>query len=94
MSYFDRSAEALMPPANASLIDELISTIETGSADEHLRILQRVTDLFMAGSRRYSGPQIELFDAVPIDRARFDQVDRDVRRVPREGATQRLRRDG
>jgi len=64
MSYFDRSAEALMPPANASLIDELISTIETGSADEHLRILQRVTDLFMAGSRRYSDPQIELFDAV------------------------------
>src|SRR5260221_7876979 len=64
MSYFDRSTEKLRPAANASLIDELISTIETGNVNEHLRILQRVTDLFMAGSRRYSGPQIELFDAV------------------------------
>src|ERR1051326_1548363 len=64
MSYFDRSTEALTPVENTSLIDELISTIETGNVDEHLRILQRVTDLFMAGSRRYSGSQIELFDAV------------------------------
>ena len=64
MSYFDRSTEALTSVENASLIDELISTIETGNVNEHLRILQRVTDLFMAGSRRYSGPQIELFDAV------------------------------
>src|SRR5258708_19832932 len=64
MSYFDRSTEALTPAENASLIDELISTIETGNANEQLRILHRVTDLFMAGSRRYSGPQIELFDAV------------------------------
>src|SRR5258708_25347624 len=64
MSYFDRSTEQLTPAENASLIDELISTIETGNANEQLRILHRVTDLFMAGSRRYSGPQIELFDAV------------------------------
>jgi uncharacterized protein (DUF2336 family) len=64
MSYFDRSTEALTSVENASLIDELISTIETGNVNEHLRILQRVTDLFMAGSRRYSGPQIALFDAV------------------------------
>jgi uncharacterized protein (DUF2336 family) len=64
MSYFESSTEALTPPANTSLIDKLISTIETGNADEHLRILLRVTDLFVAGSRRYSGPQIELFDAV------------------------------
>jgi len=64
MSYFDRSTEALTSAENTSLIDELISTIETGNVNEHLRIVQRVTDLFMAGSRRYSGPQIELFDAV------------------------------
>ena len=64
MSYFDRSTEKLTLVENASVIDELISTIETGNVNERLRILQRVTDLFMAGSRRYSGPQIELFDAV------------------------------
>src|SRR5436305_10577930 len=64
MSYFDRATEALTPTENASLIDELISTIETGNGSERLRILHRVTDLFMAGSRRYSGPQIELFDSV------------------------------
>jgi uncharacterized protein (DUF2336 family) len=64
MSYFDRSTEALTPTENTSLIDELIGTIETGDVSEHQRILQRVIDLFMAGSRRYSGPQIELFDVV------------------------------
>jgi len=64
MSYFNRSTEALTPAENASLIDELISTIETGNVNERLRVLQRVTDLFMAGSRRYSGPQIALFDEV------------------------------
>jgi uncharacterized protein (DUF2336 family) len=64
MSYFDRSTEALTPTESASLIDELTSAIETGNVNEHQRILQRVTDLFMAGSRRYSGPQIALFDAV------------------------------
>ena len=64
MSTFARSHEDLMPMENSSLIDELISTISTGNVNERLRILQRVTDLFVAGSRRYSGPQIELFDAV------------------------------
>jgi uncharacterized protein (DUF2336 family) len=64
MSYFARANEDLMPMENGSLIDELISTISTGNVKERLRILQRVTDLFVAGSRRYSGPQIELFDAV------------------------------
>jgi len=64
MSTFARSNEDLMPMENGSLIDELIGTIGTGNVKERLRILQRVTDLFVAGSRRYSGPQIELFDAV------------------------------
>ena len=52
MSYFDRSTEALTSAENTSLIDQLISTIETGNVNEHLRIVQRVTDLVMAGSRR------------------------------------------
>lgn len=50
--------------ACSSLIDELISTVPTGNAKERLRVLQRVTDLFAAGSRGYSGGQIALFDDV------------------------------
>ena len=34
MSYFDRSTEALTPSASASLLDELINTIETGNTTE------------------------------------------------------------
>ena len=47
---------------NLSLIDEVISTVATGSVQQRLRILQRVTDLFVAGSRSYSSKQIALFD--------------------------------
>jgi uncharacterized protein (DUF2336 family) len=50
--------------ANSSLIDELIGTIETGDVKQRLRVLQRVTDLFVAGSRGYSSQQIALFDDV------------------------------
>jgi uncharacterized protein (DUF2336 family) len=57
-SHGDAGAESL------SIIDELISTVATGSVKERLRILQRVSDLFVAGSRGYSGQQIELFDDV------------------------------
>jgi uncharacterized protein (DUF2336 family) len=84
MSYFDRSTEALTSAENTSLIDELISTIETGNVNEHLRIVQRVTDLFMAGSRRYSGPQIELFDAV------LQQLSADIEIKARAKLAQRL----
>ena len=54
----DTGAESL------SVIDELISTVATGSAQDRLRIVQRVSDLFVAGSRGYSRQQIELFDDV------------------------------
>jgi uncharacterized protein (DUF2336 family) len=47
-----------------SIIDELTSTIAGGSAGDRLRILRRVTDLFVAGSRSYSHEQIALFDDV------------------------------
>ena len=50
--------------ASRSLIDELIGSVATGSAQHRLRVLQRITDLFVAGSRRYSGQQIALFDDV------------------------------
>ncbi|NWG26516.1 MAG: DUF2336 domain-containing protein [Pseudorhodoplanes sp.] len=51
-------------PESSSLIDELIGITATGGLSERLRILQRVTDLFVAGSRRYSGDQIALFDEI------------------------------
>jgi uncharacterized protein (DUF2336 family) len=54
----DAGAESL------SVIDELISTVATGSVNDRLRIVQRVSDLFVAGSRGYSHQQIELFDDV------------------------------
>jgi hypothetical protein len=46
------------------IIDELVGTIATDDVKQRLRILQRVTDLFMAGSRGYSDRQIALFDDV------------------------------
>jgi uncharacterized protein (DUF2336 family) len=47
-----------------SLIDQLIGTVATGSVVQRLKMLQRITDLFVAGSRGYSGQQIALFDDV------------------------------
>lgn len=47
-----------------SLIDELNSAVATGGKEEHARILERVVDLFAAGSRGYSGDQIALFGDV------------------------------
>lgn len=51
-------------PDAPSLIDELIHVTESGGVMERLRILQRVTDLFVAGSRSYSSEQIALFDEI------------------------------
>jgi len=47
-----------------SLIDELNDVVAAGGASERKRILERVADLFAAGSRGYSGQQIGLFDDV------------------------------
>lgn len=47
-----------------SLIDELIGVVASGNVKERLRVLRRVTDLFAAGSRSFSGEQIALFDDV------------------------------
>src|ERR1700751_1701061 len=63
-------ADAAKPVANSnrhetqSLIDELNAALETGGQDERKRILERVAELFAAGSRGYSGKQIALFDDV------------------------------
>jgi uncharacterized protein (DUF2336 family) len=46
------------------VIDELISTAATGTVKDRRRIVERVADLFVAGSRSYSHEQIALFDDV------------------------------
>src|SRR5215475_12787695 len=47
-----------------SLLDELISPVATATAKHRLRIIDRITDLFAAGSRNYSHEQVSLFDDV------------------------------
>ncbi|MGA6977610.1 MAG: hypothetical protein WBZ23_13905, partial [Pseudolabrys sp.] len=47
-----------------SLLDELISPVATATAKHRLRIIDRITDLFAAGSRSYSHEQVALFDDV------------------------------
>jgi uncharacterized protein (DUF2336 family) len=55
-----------MPEASAfrSIIDELEANLASGNVQHRLKVLQRVTDLFLAGSCHYSGAEIELFDDV------------------------------
>jgi uncharacterized protein (DUF2336 family) len=47
-----------------SLLIELEASVNSGSVQHRLKILQRVTDLLIAGSRGYSGAEIEIFDDV------------------------------
>jgi uncharacterized protein (DUF2336 family) len=47
-----------------SLIDELNDAVASGGDKERLRILERIADLFAAGSRGYSSDQIAIFDDV------------------------------
>jgi Uncharacterised protein conserved in bacteria (DUF2336) len=47
-----------------SVLDELISPLATASAKHRIRVIDRITDLFAAGSRSYSHEQIALFDDV------------------------------
>jgi uncharacterized protein (DUF2336 family) len=44
-----------------SVLDELVSPLATASTRHRLRIIDRITDLFAAGSRNYSNEQIALF---------------------------------
>ena len=55
-----------MPEASAfrSIIDELEANLASGNVQHRLKVLQRVTDLFLAGSCHYSGAEIELFGDV------------------------------
>ena len=47
-----------------AILDEIDSGLAAGSVRHRLTLLQHVTDLFVAGSRRYSGAEIALFDDV------------------------------
>lgn len=63
------SATATSHQSNAlaesrSLLDELVSPVASATTKHRLRIIDRVTDLFAAGSRSYSHEQIALFDDV------------------------------
>jgi uncharacterized protein (DUF2336 family) len=52
------------PQDNQSLIDELNEAVAAKGDIERQRILERIADLFAAGSRGYSGAQIALFGDV------------------------------
>lgn len=58
------SVESSAGSESQSLIDELNEVFATGGSEQRLRILERVTELFAAGARGYSGDQIALFDNV------------------------------
>ena len=47
-----------------TLIDELNRTVVEGGSEQRIKVLERVTDLFAAGSRGYSGQQLALFDDI------------------------------
>jgi len=47
-----------------SLLDELISSLEQGGPQERLRILRRLTDLFLAGAGTFSAEQVAIFDDI------------------------------
>ena len=65
-----RSIENIESASNrASLLDELNNAVVTGGAKQRERIIERVTDLFAAGSRGYSSEQIALFDDILQDLA-------------------------
>jgi uncharacterized protein (DUF2336 family) len=44
------------------LLDELEASLASGNVHHRLKVLQHIADLFVAGSRRYSGAEIALFD--------------------------------
>ena len=50
----------------ASLIDELEQALASGTSDQRIHTLARITDLFVIGAESYSGDQIDLFDDVML----------------------------
>src|SRR5438270_6638125 len=52
------------PTESRSVLDELISPVAAATTKHRLKIIDRIADLFAAGSRNYSREQIVLFDDV------------------------------
>ena len=69
-----------------SLIDELNYAVATGGEKRRMRILDRITDLFAAGSRGYSSELVGLFDDV------LQQLAADIEVKARARLAQRLAR--
>src|ERR1700680_2756944 len=53
-----------MPAADFSIVDEVETAINTGSAERCLEAIRRVTDLFLSSDGAFNGEQVELFDNV------------------------------
>jgi uncharacterized protein (DUF2336 family) len=53
-----------MPNAQQSIVDEVETAINTGSAENRLETIKRVTDLFLSSAGSFNSEQIELFDNV------------------------------
>ncbi len=53
-----------MPIAELSIVDEVETAINTGSAEKRLETIKRVTDLFLSSAVKLNGEQIKLFDNV------------------------------
>jgi uncharacterized protein (DUF2336 family) len=58
------AARIAVSDAPLSLIDELNEAVAAGDVKRRLRIMLRITDLFAAGARNYSGEQVAVFDDV------------------------------
>ena len=50
----------------ASLIDELELALASGTSDQRIHTLARITDLFVLGAESYSDDQVDLFDDVML----------------------------
>jgi uncharacterized protein (DUF2336 family) len=53
-----------MPAPDLSIVDEVETALDTGSAEKRLETVKRVTDLFLLSAGSYKNEQIELFDTV------------------------------
>lgn len=53
-----------MQAADLSIVDQVETAINTGSAEKRLETIKRVTDLFLASAGSFNNEQIELFDNV------------------------------
>ena len=53
-----------MLDAERSIVDEVETAINIGSAEKRLETARRVTDLFLASAGGFNGEQVELFDNV------------------------------